>query len=217
LITYLLLIAPLSEALSGGEGANPNISIGISRELILSFGYEITLLLSLLSIMSHFGTISLVEVIEAQQVSGWSLFSWPLVVPGIAYLLILPAILGTRPFDLATAPQEIASGLHTEYGGKYLGFSSLNHALTEFIGIALFVDLFMGGWGLYGILSPVASGGLEIFLGVIVFLAKIFFVYTLVLLVSAVLPRFRVDQAIHYLWKWPAALGFLGLLLVSLA
>ena len=37
-ILYIMLLAPLGMALSGGQGANPNISIGISRKLILSLG-----------------------------------------------------------------------------------------------------------------------------------------------------------------------------------
>jgi len=43
-ILYIMLLAPLGMALSGGQGANPNISIGISRKLILSLGYEVPLL-----------------------------------------------------------------------------------------------------------------------------------------------------------------------------
>ncbi|MCF7890959.1 NADH-quinone oxidoreductase subunit H [Candidatus Bipolaricaulota bacterium] len=212
-ITYLMLVAPLGIALSGGEGANPNISIGISRKLILSFGYEVSLVLGILAVMTRYGTISIVKVVEVQQTGGWSLFSWPLVVAGIAYLLILPAILGVRPFDVVSAPQEISSGPNVEYGGKYLGLSTISHALSEFISIGLFVNLFLGGWGLWGAISPFQEGGLGVFLGVMIFLAKIFLVYMAGLLISAVLPRLRVDQAVRYLLKWPSFLAFVGLVL----
>ncbi len=214
LITYLILIGPLGMALSGGEGANPYVSIGISRKLILSLGYEVTLLLILLSVMSEYDTISIFNVVRAQSENGWSLFSWPLVIPGLAYLLILPAILGVKPFDVASAPQEISSGPHVEYGGKYLALSKLEGGLSEFIGIALFVNLFLGGWSIPGSLH-LPAGVLGVFLGVLVFLAKVAFVFSLNVTVSASFPRLRVEQAVKYLWSWPAFIGLVGLIIVS--
>jgi len=65
-ILYIMLLAPLGMALSAGQGANPNISIGISRKLILSLGYEVPLLLILLAVMTRYKTISIVEVVIKQ-------------------------------------------------------------------------------------------------------------------------------------------------------
>ena len=195
-ILYLMLLAPLGLALSGGEGANPNISIGISRKLILSLGYEIPLLLVLLAVMTHYKTISIVEVVTAQQSTGWLLFSFPLFLSGFSYFLILPAILGIRPFDVSSASQEISSGLMVEYGGKYLALATIEHAFVLFISIALFVDLFLGGAA-----NPV------------IFFLKMLVVFVLSLCINAVFPRFRIDQAIKYLWKWPTLLAFVGLVI----
>ncbi len=198
-ILYLMLFAPLGMALSGGEAANPNVSIGISRKLILSLGYEVPFLLVLLAVMTHYKTISLIEVVRMQQSARWAIFSLPMVLPGIAYFLILPAILGIRPFDMVSAPQEIASGPMAEYGGKYLALVSMEHALGLFIGLALFVNLFLGGAG-----NPVT------------FFIKISVVFVLGLFVNAVFPRLRIEQAVRYLWRWPTAIAFVGLILVSI-
>jgi len=198
-ILYLMLLMPLGMALSGGEAANPHISIGISRKLILALGYEVPLLLVLLSVMTHYRSISIVQVVRAQQDSAWGLFSWPLCLPGIAYLLTLPAILGVRPFDTTSAPQEISSGPMVEYSGKYLAFAHIQHALSLFVGIALFVDLFLGGAVHF-----------------LVFLAKMVVVFVLGVCVNAVFPRFRIEQAVAYLWKWPTALAFAGLVLTTI-
>jgi len=195
-ILYIMLIAPLGLALSAGEGANPNISIGVSRKFILSLGYEVPLLLILLAVMTHYKTISITEVVNAQQSSRWSIISFPLFLSGISYFLILPAILGIRPFDMTSAPQEISSGPMVEYGGKYLAIATLEHALVLFIGIALFVNLFLGGAA-----NPA------------VFFVKMLVVFVLVLFIHAVLPRLRIEQAIKYLWKWPTLLAFLGLII----
>ena len=194
-ILYIMLLAPLGLALSGGQGANPNISIGISRKLILALGYEVPLLLVLLTVMTRYKSVSIVEVVSAQQRTGWLLFSFPLFLSGLSYFLILPAILGIRPFDVASAPQEISSGPMVEYGGKYLALATIEHAFVLFISIALFVNLFLAG----------ASNPLIFFL-------KMLAVFVLGLCINAVFPRFKIEQAVKYLWKWPTLLAFLGLI-----
>ena len=195
-ILYIMLLAPLGMAISGGQGANPNISIGISRKLILSLGYEVPLLLVLLAVMTRYKTISIVEVVSAQQSTSWSIISFPLFLSGLSYFLILPAILGIRPFDVSSAPQEISSGTMVEYGGKYLALAAIEHAFVLFISIALFVNLFLGG-----AVNPV------------VFFVKMLVVFVLGLFINAVFPRFRIEQAVKYLWKWPTLLAFLGLII----
>ncbi len=211
-ILYIMLLIPLGMALSGGEGANPNISIGISRKLILSLSYEVPLLLVLLSVMTHYNTISIVKVVEAQN-KGWAIFNWPLCLSGIAYFLILPAILGIRPFDVVTAPQEIASGPSVEYGGRYLGLVNIEHAFSLFISIALFVDLFLGGGTLWGNVNSFLKTGPGIVLAFLVFFLKLLVVFVLGLFINAVFPRFRLDQAIKYLWKLPTLLALIGLII----
>ena len=198
LILYIMLLMPLGVALSSGEGANPNISIGISRKLILSLGYEVPLILILLTLMTRYNTISIAEIVSQQEATGWAMFSVPLFISGIAYFLILPAILGLKPFDVVSALQGISSGPEVEYGGKYLALLTIDHAFALFIGIALFVDLFLGG----------ASNPLFFFI-------KMLLVFILCLFINAVFPRFRIDQAIKYLWKWPTALALAGLIATS--
>jgi NADH-quinone oxidoreductase subunit H len=199
-ILYVMLFGSLGTALSGGQGANPNISIGISRKFILALGYEVPFLLVLLAVMTHYKTISIVEVVNAQQGTRWSIASLPLLVPGFSYFLILPAMLAVRPFDMGSAPQEISSGPMVEYGGKYLALATIEHALVLFISIALFVNLFLGGAG-----NP------------IIFFVKMLAVFVLGLFVHAAFPRFRIEQALKYLWRWPTLLAFVGLIIVSIA
>jgi NADH-quinone oxidoreductase subunit H len=199
-ILYMMLLGPLGIALSGGEAANPNTSIGISRKLLLALGYEIPFLLILLSSMTYYQTISIVDIVNAQREMGWALFSSPLFLSGIAYVLILPAILGIRPFEIVKAAQEISSGPMVEYGGQFLALATIQHALSEFIGIALFVNLFLGGAG-----NP------------LIFFLKMLVVFILGLCVNAALPRLRIEQAITYLWRWPTlvAVIWLGLVLMT--
>lgn len=196
-ILYIMLLGPLGLALSGGEAANPNASIGISREFILALSYEVPLLLIFLAVMTHYGTISIVEIVKMQSTSIWSFGSLPLLLSGIAYILILPALLGERPFEVIKSPQEISSGPMVEYGGKFLALVTIQHAFHTFVVISLFINLFLGG----------ASNPGYFFL-------KMLVVFILFLFVNAVFPRFRIDQATKYLWKWPTLLAFIGLIIV---
>jgi len=215
-ILYLMLLAPLGIALSSGEAANPNSSIGVSRKFLLALGYEVPFLLILLAVMTYYHTISLIEIVRIQANTGWSFGSLPLVLSGIAYFLILPAILGMRPFEISGAAQEISSGPKVEFGGKFLAFSTIQHALHEFIGIALFVNLFLGGWDLFGVLEPISNTVWGTILGIIIFLIKMLIIFIIELFINAVFPRFRIEQAMKYLWKWPTLLSFIGLLIVVL-
>lgn len=199
-ILYMMLLGPLGIALSGGEAANPNVSIGISRKLILALGYEVPLLLVFLAVMTHYKTISIVKIVSKQQNTTWSLTSLPLLLSGIAYFLIIPAILGLRPFEVIQAPQEISSGPIVEYGGKFLALATIQHAFSLFIGIALFVNLFLGGAG-----------------DVFTFFLKMLVVFIAGFFINAVYPRLRIEQAVKYLWRWPTLFAFIGLVIVLIA
>ena len=195
-VLYLMLLAPLGTALSGGEAANPNISIGISRKMMLSLGYEVPLIFSILAVMTYYKTTSLVEITKAQQHLLWGGIYLPL--PAIAYFMILPAMLGLRPFDVVSAPQEISSGPSVEYGGKYLALATIEHAFHIFITISLFVNLFLGGGNPF------------------TFFIKMLVVFLVCLFIHAVFPRFRLDQAIRYCWRWPAILALAGLIIARM-
>lgn len=196
-VLYLMLLSPLGLALAAGASENPNASIGVSRKFILALGYEVPFLLAALAVMVRFRTTSLVEIVSLQQVSvlSWSVFVLPL--PALATFLVLPAMLGIRPFDFAGAPQEVASGPLVELGGKYLAFAALQGALDTYIILAIFVDLFLGGGT-----------------NILTFFLKMLAVFFAGVCINAVLPRFRVKQAMLYLWKWPTIIAFVGLVIV---
>ena len=138
------------------------------------------------------------------------------MLPGLAYILILPAILGVRPFEVVKAPQEISSGPVAEFGGKHLAFSTFQHALQMFIGLGLFVNIFLGGGDLFGLFAPLTGTVWGSFLGIIIFLLKMLIVLILTLFINAVYPRYRIEQAMQYLWKWPTLISFIGLIIVVL-
>ncbi len=198
-IIYLMLLSPLGMALAAGAAHNPNASMGVSRKFVLALAYEVPFLLSLLAVMTYTKSTSLVEIIYSQQgsVVDWGLLR--LSLPAIATFLVLPVMLGIRPFDIAGAPQEIASGPMVELGGKYLALAALQGAFHTYVVVALYVDLFLGGGANF-----------------LTFFVKMLVIFLAGLLISAVLPRVRIDQALRYCLKWPSLIALLGLILVLL-
>jgi len=197
-VMYLMLFGPIGLALGAGESANPNASIGVSRKMLLALAYEVPFLLVILAVMSHYGTISITEIVTRQHETHWGVLSVPL--SAVAAFLILPAMLGIRPFDVVSAPQEIASGPLAEYGGKYLALITVQGAIHLFVVIALFVDLFLGGG-----------------VNLATFLLKMLAVFVAAEMIRAVLPRVKIEDAVKFCWKWPAVLALLQMTITVLS
>jgi len=194
-VMYLMLLGPVAFALGAGESANPNASIGVSRKMLLALAYEVPYLLVILTVMSDYQTISLTEIVARQQQAGW----WGIVatpLSAVAAFLILPAMLGLRPFDVVSAPQEISSGPRTEYSGTYLALIKLQGAVHLFVVLALFVDLFLGGG-----------------MNIVTFLFKMLIVFVVVEMIRAVLPRVKIESAIKFCWTWPMGLALLQMII----
>lgn len=195
-VIYLLAIGLLGMAMSAVGSGNPNASIGIGRALTQMLGYELPFMIVLLGVFFHYRTSSLSELVELQ-ISGGSYNAWIMPIGAIVAFISLMGMLGKKPFDTFIAPAEIASGPLVEYSGKYLGMLLIQHAFATFIEIGLFVNLFLGGgrtlWE---------------------FLLKFFLVYFLAVIISSIMPRFRVEQAVKFYWKWPLILSFAQVVIV---
>jgi NADH-quinone oxidoreductase subunit H len=190
---YLIVIGPLGMALGAGESNNPNATIGIARALSLMLGYEIILFMATLPVFVHFKTASIYEVILNQGAfPNWAGIKFPLSMLG--GLIALQGLLGEKPFDQPIAPHEIASGPMVEYGGKYLGLLQLWHAVGIIVETGLFIDVFFGPQNI-----------LWFFLGT-------FIVFMLAVVINAVMPRFRIEQAVRFYWGVPLLLVVLGIL-----
>uniref|UniRef100_A0A7C2PE10 NADH-quinone oxidoreductase subunit H n=1 Tax=candidate division WOR-3 bacterium TaxID=2052148 RepID=A0A7C2PE10_UNCW3 len=192
-VLYLLVVGPLGMALGAGESNNPNATIGIARALSLMLGYEIILFMATLPVFVHYGTASIYDVIVKQGAfPNWAGLKYPLSMLG--GLIALHGLLGEKPFDQPIAPHEIASGPMVEYGGKYLGLLQLWHAIGIIVETGLFINVFFGPQN------------------IVWFFAGTFIVFMLAVIVNALMPRFRIEQAVRFYWGVPLILVVLGIL-----
>lgn len=199
LILYFQFFGMLGMALGAGEGGHPYSTIGISRGLAQFTTVEVPLTLAVISLAIQYDTLSIKEIVAAQQggVMNWTLFTNPFATA--AALLAMLGIFRHAPFNLVKAPNEIPIGPPTEYHGTYLGVLRTNAAILHVIEAVLFMNLFFGG----------AGNWIELII-------KTFFIYFISVFVGVVFPRFRIEQSVVFFLKIPLILGILAILFMTI-
>ncbi len=197
LALYFIFFGTLGMALGAGESAHPHSAIGISRGLSQVTTAELPLALAVFSVSLQYHSLSVTEIVAAQQggFMHWTLFTNPLAVTA-AMLSFLGSMM-RPPFDVVIAPQEIPIGPPTEYHSSYLALMQTNRAIFPVAKIVIFMNLFFGG----------ASDWSTFFF-------KVFLIYMWSAFVGVVFPRFRVDQSIRWFLIWAVPFGILSIVLV---
>ncbi|RKZ42084.1 MAG: NADH-quinone oxidoreductase subunit H [Gammaproteobacteria bacterium] len=197
-LMYLLMVPMLGMALGVGQCANPNGSIGISRALSSMLAYDVPFIIVVAGAAISYESTNLVQIIEIQQQGGpatWGLFSMPLLA--IAGLISMYAMLGKEPFEIYVAPAEIATGPMVEMSGKYMGALFVMQCFQLYTVGVLYTTLFLGGGENW-----------------LTFLPKVFAVVLLAVSITNVFGRYRTDDVIRWIWKWPTGIALLGLAVV---
>jgi NADH-quinone oxidoreductase subunit H len=161
--------------------------------------YEVPFALAIVAIVIQYDTLSITEIVAAQQggYQNWTLFTNPIAVT--AAMLAFLGMTGYSPFDIFLAPQEIPIGPPTEFHSAYLSFLQANRALFGATKLVLFMNLFFGG----------ASGWLELMI-------KTWVIYMVAIAVGVAFPRFRVDQSIRFFFKIPTLIGIASIVYVQM-
>jgi NADH-quinone oxidoreductase subunit H len=197
-LAYVMMIPSLGLALGVGQCANPNGSIGISRALTAMAAYDIPFILVVFGAAYVYGTTNLADIIAIQQQQGpgsWGVAQMPLLA--IAGLISLQAMMGKHPFEIYVAPHEIATGPMVEMGGKYLGGLFVMQCFQIYTMSVLYTTLFLGGGENW-----------------LTFLPKIFAVAAIPMSIAYLFPRYRTEDVLRLMWKWPVLLGLLGLAVI---
>ena len=197
LIMYFQFFGMLGMALGAGEGGHPNSIIGISRRLSQFTAVEFPMTLAIISIAIQYHTLSISEIVAAQQggIMNWTMMTNP-VATGAAMLAMLGAF-SHAPFNLVKAPNEIPIGPPTEYHSAFLGVLRTNAAILHVIEAVLFMNLFFGG----------ASNWFEL-------IVKSFLIYFWSVFVGVVFPRFRIEQSVQWFLKIPLLLGVIAVIIL---
>mgnify|MGYP000883677893 FL=1 len=181
--------------LAGWASNNKYAILGGLRSSAQMISYELSLGLAVVVPVLLTGSMSVGDIIEAQNdppILGWYVFQNPLAA-AILFIALLAEV-NRAPFDLPEAEQELTAGYHSEYSGmKFALFY-----LAEYIGmitVSMVASAFyLGGYHF------VFVDRLPL-LGPLVYAAKVILLLMGMVWVRATLPRIRYDRLMHFGWK----------------
>lgn len=203
--------------LAGWSSNNKYSLIGAMRSGAQIVSYELSVGLSLITIVILAGSMQLSVIVEAQK-TGWFLFKGhiPAFLAFVVFLISSTAETNRGPFDLAEAESELTAGYHTEYSGIKFAFFFLAEYMNMFIVASIAATVFLGGW------MPFHVGHWDGFNRVMDFippfiwyLGKTAFVVFLMMWFKWTFPRLRIDQLLTLEWKYLLPINLVNVLIMS--
>ena len=203
--------------LAGWASNNKYSLIGAMRSGAQIVSYELSVGLSLLTIVVLTGSLQMSEIVESQR-DGWWIFKGhiPAFIAFVIYLIAGTAETNRGPFDLAEAESELTAGFHTEYSGLQFAFFFLAEFINMFIIAGIGATVFFGGW------MPFHIGNWEAFNMVMDFIPPIFWFFGKVSMIIFVMmwfrwtfPRLRIDQLLTLEWKYLLPINLVNILFMS--
>ncbi len=209
-------IGVLGILLAGWSSNNKFTLIGSLRSGAQMVSYELSIGLSVITMVCLAGTMS-VEGIVAEQADLWFIFKGhiPAIIAFVIYMIAGTAETNRGPFDLPEAESELTAGYHTEYSGMHFGFFYLAEYLNLFIGSGVAALLFFGGW------MPLHFPGwdgfnaiMDYIPGVVWFILKAFALSFVIIWFKWTFPRLRIDQLLTLEWKYLLPINLFNLVLM---
>lgn len=185
-----------------GWGSNNKYSLlGAMRSIAMIISYEIPLVLSVVGVILAAGSLSLVDIVNAQE-KLW--FVIPQFLGFAVFYIATLAELNRTPFDLVTGESELISGYATEYSGiRWAMFF-----FAEYAGLVassmVAATLFLGGWH-----GPFGSDS------VFWLLLKSYALVFVAMWIRWTLPRLRIDQVTDLGWKFLLPVSIVNLVVTS--
>jgi NADH-quinone oxidoreductase subunit H len=202
---YVVAVSSISTVgliMAGWASNNKYALFGAMRSAAQIVSYEIPAVMVLLTVVTLVGSLSLQDVVWAQNggLTRWFLFRYFPLMP-VAFVIFFTAGLAEcnrAPFDIPEAESELVAGFHTEYSGFFFAMFFLAEYTEMFVISVVASVLFLGGWmAPHPLLQQVGPIGL----GPLWLLAKAWFLVFVMMWLRWTLPRLRVDQLMYVAWK----------------
>ena len=216
-VTAVSSVGVIGILLAGWSSNNKYSLIGAMRSGAQIVSYELSVGLSLVTIVILAGSLQLSTIVEAQR-DGWFLFTShiPAIIAFLIFLIASTAETNRGPFDLAEAESELTAGFHTEYSGIKFAFFFLAEYMNMFIVASIAATMFLGGW------MPFHVGHWEAFNHIMDFIppfvwyiGKTALVIFIMMWFKWTFPRLRIDQLLTLEWKYLLPINLVNILLMS--
>ncbi|MEI6816326.1 MAG: NADH-quinone oxidoreductase subunit NuoH [Bacteroidota bacterium] len=217
-ISAVSSIGVIGILMAGWASNNKYSLIGAMRSGAQIVSYELSVGLSLISVVILTGSLQMSDIVNSQA-NGWWIFKGhiPIIISFIIFVIASTAETNRAPFDMAEAESELTGGFHTEYAGMKFAMFFLAEYINIFIVCAIGATLFLGGW------MPFHIGGLTAFNDIMDyipspfwFFGKTFFLIFVIMWFRWTFPRLRVDQLLTLEWKYLLPISMVNTLLVTL-
>src|SRR5438874_4208180 len=147
-VLYVLSISSVGVLgiILGGWASNSKYPLlGALRSAAQMVSYEVALGFSIMGVLMLAGSLSLVDIVNAQKNGGF----WYVFLQPVGFLLFFTcgvAETNRAPFDLPEAESELVAGFHTEYSGFRFSLYFLAEYASMIVVSCMAVTLFWGGW-----------------------------------------------------------------------
>ena len=213
-VLYIFAISSLGVygVIMGGWASNSKYPfLGALRSAAQMVSYEVSIGFVIITVLMCAGSLNLTRIVEAQD--RWGMFGWywlwlfPMFV-----VFFISAIAETNrpPFDLPEAESELVAGYMVEYASTPFLLFMLGEYVAIMLMCAMGTILFLGGW-----LSPIPFPPFTWVPGVIWFVLKASFLFFLIAMVKAFVPRYRYDQLMRLGWKVFLPLSLVAVVVVA--
>jgi len=209
-ILYLFAVSSLGVygIIIGGWASNSKYPfLGAIRSAAQMVSYEVSIGIIIINVLLCVGSLNLSQIVLAQK-NVWFIF--PLFPMFVVFFISTLAETNRPPFDLPEAESELVAGYQTEYSGMMYAMFWLGEYANILLLCALGSILFLGGW-----LSPIDIYPFAIIPGPLWMIFKILFLFILISLVKAIVPRYRFDQLMRLGWKIFLPLSLLWVVLTA--
>jgi NADH-quinone oxidoreductase subunit H len=194
--------------LAGWASNNKYALIGGLRASSQMISYELAMGLSALGVVMLAGSLSMVDIVNAQASGRWFIFLQPLGF--LIFAITMVAETKRAPFDLPEAEQELVAGFHTEYSGMKFAMFYMGEYISMIVISAVAATLYLGGWrGPFAEEFPI--------LGIFYLFAKIMVFLFVFVWLRASFPRLRYDRLMSVGWKILLPLSVLNLAITAVA
>ena len=208
-VLYILSVTSISVygiTLAGWSSNNKYATLGGLRATSQMMSYELSLGLSYMGAILLTGSMSIVDIVNAQKAIPFALLQ---PVSFIIYLLASIAEINREPFDMPEAEQELTAGYHTEYSGMKFALFFMAEYIKMIAIAAIGASLFLGGYR-----GPLVDA--YPLLGPVYLLIKVFIWLGVIIWLRATLPRIRYDRLMMLEWKIVFPLSLANVLVTAI-
>lgn len=205
-------VATIGVLMAGWSSANKYSLMGGLRAAAQLIAYELPLVLAVVGVVIHAGTLSMSGIVEAQAEPFFHLGQTAIHLPYIfqgqiigfaIFFIAMLAELNRTPFDMPIAESELVMGYLTEYSGIRFTMFFLGEYAGMFAMSAIASSLFLGGYYFPGLDSGT--------FGPIVLMAKVGLLVFVMIWIRWTFPRLREDQLQSFAWRWLVPLSLVNL------